>query len=236
MTLKAYNTYFKRWLSIVAEYEGYDGKLHYMYGPDTIQAFADLLNKRVKNQHQNNILYVGETGGGKSTMAINVCKAQEKDWSITDNYIYTVEDLKKKYSDPDKYSRISLIDEASIVINALDFNTKGSKAIVGLMDTMRSQGMSTHMCAPDEMEINTRVKTIHVDFLIRMPAKSHLYGVEKRGQADIYRHVRSDWGHDSWQLMASCIFPDLLPRWKKEYLPIKAEKQAQIRKQFASSD
>lgn len=234
--IKAFNPFFHQWIPVVAEYEGYYGVMNYIYGPECIEAFGNLLNNRIKNDFQNNVLYVGETGSGKSTCAIQVCKAQNKEWSIKDNYIYTVEDLQKKYKSPEKFSKISLIDEASIILNSLDILTKNSKRIVGLLDTMRSQGFSNHMCAPDISEINTRVRNIHVDFLLRVPYKSHIPGVERKGQIDIYRHLRRDWGKDAWQLMASCIFKDLLPKAKAEYLKCKEEKQRQIRTEFAEGN
>lgn len=233
MTVEAYNRYLKAWLPVLAIYTGYDGKDHYVYGSETLTAFGELLNRRVKAKKQNNILYVGETGSGKSTAAIQVCRAQEHNWSVSDNYIYTIEDLQRKYSDPESHSPISLIDEASIVLNSLDFMTKGAKSMVGLMDTMRSLGFSTHMCAPDMYEINSKVRNIHVDYLLMMPATSPLPGYEKRGFCNIYRHVRRDWGKGAYSLMATCIFDDLPPRVKKEYEPIKKAKQLQLLKDFS---
>lgn len=232
MEIKAYNPFFNEWIPIVGEYEGYDGNTHFIYGSKCIDYFGRLLNNRIKDNHQNNLLYVGETGSGKSTCAIQICKAQDKKWSIKDNYIYTIEDLQKKYRNPDNFSKISLIDEASIILNSLDILTKDSKKIVGLLDTMRSQGFSNHMCAPDICEINSRVRNVHIDFLLKMPFKSHIPGVNKKGQVDIYRHVRRDWGKDAWQLMATCIFKKLLPKINREYLQCKEEKQRQIRINF----
>lgn len=232
MKIQAFNPFFNKWIPIVAQYEGYDGNINFLYGSECIEHFGQLLNQRIKNDYQNNILYVGETGSGKSTCAIQICKAQDKKWNIKDNYIYTIEDLQRKYRDPEKFSKISLIDEASIILNSLDILTKNSKRIVGLLDTMRSQGFSNHMCAPDVSEINSRVRNVHIDFMLKMPFKSHIPGINKKGQVDIYRHLRRDWGKDAWQLMASCVFKNLLPKIRKEYLQCKEEKQRQIRKEF----
>lgn len=232
---EAYNQYLGAWLPIHAVYEGWDGTDHFVYGPEAITAFGALLNKRIKDHKQNNILYTGPTGSGKSVCAIQVCRAQEKNWSIADNYIYTIDDLRKKYEAPEEHSPISLIDEASIVLNALNFMTKDSKNIVGLFDTMRSMGFSTHMCAPEISEINSKVRDIHIDYMLQMPNKSPLaeLGYSRRGFVNIYRHVRRDWGKGAYSLMATCLFNDLPPRVKAEYEPIKKKKQLQLLKEFS---
>ena len=128
-------------------FQGYDLDLIGTFGPggkypiysNLLDVFADVLKKNIKNGHQNVVVANGGTGSGKSTLLIDLCYKMSRDWELTENYIYSLKDLKRKLSKPDS-SPISLFDEGSVSLNSFNSQRAEDKAMSVLFDTMRSWG------------------------------------------------------------------------------------------------
>ena len=222
------NRYLNATLGINQEYEvvaSYieGGVVRYIY-VDLITPFAAVLRQRIKDDHQNIVLVSGGTGSGKSNAAVALARAIDPKWKIAENYIYSLDDLRNKLRSPN-YSPVSLFDEASVSLNSNNSQTKDSKMMTVIFDTMRSRGQTYILCIPNMMNLNNRVREEHVDFLMLCPSISPIPGCDPRGMIKIYRRVDRDWAKSYFQLIGTALFQPMSTRLNNQYQKIKAEHQ-----------
>ena len=209
---------------------------------DTMDQFAKLLKQRVRNNYQNIVVFEGGTGSGKSSAAIRLAKTMDPKWSITDNYIYSLADLKNKLERADrgeKVSPISLFDEAVVSLNSRNANRTQDREMVILFNTMRSKGWTTLLCVPSIFDLNKSVRGTHVDFKIRCPDKPILEGYDRRGFLEFSLAKRSEYsraGEPYWYLFAAGIYPPLEPAWDEEYQKLKNSKQDELLNKFINTE
>ena len=190
------------------------------------------------NNYQCIIVFEGGTGSGKSTAAITFAKTLDPDWSISDNYIYSLEDLQKKLDRAKKgenVSPISLFDEAVVSLNSRNANRSQDKEMVILFNTMRSLGWITLLCVPSIFDLNKAIRSTHVDFKIRCPDKPLLKGYDRRGYLEFSIAKRSEYsrtGEPYWYLFSTGIYHQLKPKWDEEYQRLKREKQELLLDKF----
>lgn len=208
--------------------------LRYVY-EGALDAFAELLKGRIKSKRQNIIAVVGPTGSGKSTVAIQLCRMLDKNFSIRDNYIYDLDDLKDKLKSPGS-SPINLFDEGSVSLNSNNSMKKEDKRMVVLFDTMRSLGWTSIICIPSIESLNKRVREFHVDYLLRCPVQSPIKGMDPRGFVMIYKHTLSDWGKPYWSLVATTVYDKLPSKIDQEYQRIKLDHQMRLIQEFIKDE
>lgn len=209
---------------------------------DTMDLFAKELKRRVKDNFQNIVVFEGGTGSGKSSAAIRLAKTMDPKWSITDNYIYSLQDLKDKLQraeDGEKVSPISLFDEAVVSLNSRNSMRTDDKNMLILFNTMRSRGWTTLLCVPSIFDLNKSLRATHVDFKIRCPDKPLLKGYDRRGFLEFSKAKRSEYsraGEPYWYLFAAGIFPPLEPAWDAEYQKLKNQKQDDLLSKFIQTE
>ena len=207
------------------------GNIPVLVASDTMDLFAKELKSRIRNNYQNIIVIEGGTGSGKSTAAIWLAKTMDPNWSITDNYIYSLDDLRNKLERAEKgekVSPISLFDEAVVSLNSRNSNRTEDRDMVILFNTMRSRGWTTILCVPSIFDLNKAVRSTHVDYKLRCPDKSPIKGVPKRGFLEFSKAQRSEYKRTNepyWYLFACGVYKALPPDWDKEYQKLKNEKQ-----------
>ena len=226
----AYCKWLGKRLPAIGETE--DGRVIY---DDLTEEFAKLLSRRIDEHRQNVIVVDGPTGSGKSTFAINLCRAMDPDWRLRPNYIYSKADLAKKLRNPQ--SPVSLFDEGSVILNSKNVMRGDDKAIIGLFDTMRSRGWTTVICLPSVYSLNSVIRTYHTDFLCRMPMRAPVYGYDERGFVRIYRNVRNEWSAKShFTHCAWTVFKPLSQDVDLVYQVIKSEHQNVMLKRFIGDE
>lgn len=232
----------KRWANkrqhVVAWYK--KGHINMLVGTDTIDLFAKELKKRVKERYQNVIVVEGGTGSGKSSAAITLAKAMDPNWSITDNYIYDLDDLRQKLKRAEageKVSPISLFDEAVVTLNSRNASRNEDKSVLVLFNTMRSLGWTTILCIPSIFDLNKSLRTTHVDYKVRCPDRPPVRrrGMPKRGFLEFSKAKRKEFTRDAepyWYLFAAGIYPPMKKEWDEEYQKLKRAKQSSIIQDF----
>lgn len=209
-----------------------------LVGSDTMDLFAAELKENVRKKFQNIIVIEGGTGSGKSSAAIRLAKTMDPKWSITDNYIYSLDDLREKLRKADegqKVSPISLFDEAVVSLNSRNANKTEDRDMVILFNTMRSRGWTTILCVPSIFDLNKAVRSTHVDYKLRCPDKAPIRGLPRRGFLEFSRAKRSEYKRSNepyWYLFAAGIYPPLEKEWDREYQKLKNEKQNQLLDEF----
>lgn len=232
----------KRWANkrqhVVAWYK--KGHINMLVGTDTIDLFAKELKKRVKDRYQNVIVVEGGTGSGKSTAAITLAKAMDPYWNITDNYIYDLNDLRKKLARAEAgevVSPISLFDEAIVSLNSRNSSRSEDKEMLILFNTMRSLGWTTILCIPSIFDLNKALRTAHVDYKVRCPDRSPVRkkGMPRRGFLEFSKAKRKEFSRDAepyWYLFAAGIYPPLKKEWNDEYQKLKRARQSDLIQKF----
>lgn len=156
---------------------GIDGELP-IYS-NTITGLAKKIKKRIDSNNQAVVVITGGTGTGKSTMALQLIRALDKNFRLEDVYIYSAKDLAQKIKDKIPQN-INWYDEGSVTLNSLDTTGKAGKSLSKFFDTMRFQGWISIICIPDDMEINKRIMK-HLDILIECPESAPIWGFMNKG-------------------------------------------------------
>lgn len=238
----AYSPFFK---------DGYDehgNTIYYpmdlvaLYGPagqypvysNLVDAFAEKLKQHVKADNQAVIGVFGVTGSGKSTLGITEAKAIDKNWKLSDNYIYSSNDLRDKLRRENPHP-INLFDEGSVTFNSLETTTKEGRKLAVLFDTMRTRHMISFIIMPDSGDLNKRIGK-HLDFMMECPRRAPIPGYTARGFFTVSYPIRYKSGAVYWQPMGTGIFDKLGARLNNEYQKIKREKQDLILKDFIEGD
>lgn len=233
------NRHTGRKMHMIAPYRTYYGKIEGIYS----DAYDDLIKRlawRVKHDMQNVIIIDGDTGSGKSAMALNICvdlsKRLKCGFDLSKDYIYDMSDLWRKLDD--EYANpINLLDEGTVTIASNTAQEKQSKQFTTLLDTMRSKHWTTIICTPGYKRVNAVVRKDHADFKIRCASKTHpLVAGYGRGFFECRRVSRKEFDDSNkdpvWGMMYAGVFNDYPAILKDEYLSIKAGRQDVLTRRF----
>lgn len=233
--VKVWNNFMQCELNAIAFYYDSEGEMHAVYDESALKRFAQMLNNRIKNHKQNVVLIEGSTGSGKSTLGIALCRYMDPKWDLESSYVYYGKDFKKLLK-ARKTDLITLFDEAAVSLNSLNYARKDDKLMSGAFDTMRSRRWTSILIAPDKKEINSRIREIHCDYMLKCPAEPPIRGYSATGFCKIYKHVQRDFGEPYFQLIATCIFPDMPPGLKPIYEKVKSQHQDEYLDKWLQED
>lgn len=233
------NRHTGRKMHMIAPYRTYYGKIEGIYS----DAYDDLIKRlawRVKHDMQNVIIIDGDTGSGKSAMALNICvdlsKKLKCGFDLSKDYIYDMSDLWRKLDD--EYANpINLLDEGTVTIASNTAQEKQSKQFTTLLDTMRSKHWTTIICTPGYKRVNAVVRKDHAEFKIRCASKTHpLVAGYGRGFFECRRVSRKEFDDSNkdpvWGMMYAGVFNDYPEIIKDEYLSIKAGRQDVLTRRY----
>lgn len=207
---------------------------------DAFDEFVKVLVKRIRRNQQNVIMVEGATGAGKSTFAILLCtalaSAMKVDFSLDNDYIYTMEDLLKKIQNPNA-SPINLIDEAVLVINSKGAMSRQNRDMVNIFDTMRSLGWTTVLVAPSIFQIDKTMRLMHIDYKIHCTSEDDsIKSGFGRGFFEVSKPKRFEYSKSAepyWILQVTGVFGKLPKKMDDEYQPIKLKAQRKLIDQIA---
>lgn len=207
---------------------------------DAYDLFIKRLAKRIKSDQQNVLMIEGDTGAGKSTLAILMCRDLARKlkvpFSLEKDYIYSVEDLLKKIQDPNA-SPINLIDEAVLVVNAKRSQSSENIDIVNLFNTMRSLGWTTFLVGPSVFQIDKTLRQVHIDYLIHCTSNDDsLRKGFGRGFFEESKAKRSRFKKNAepyWYLQMTGVYGKLPDKLNAEYQPIKYKAQMELSRRTA---
>lgn len=208
---------------------------------DMTEKFAKLILQRQRNHYQSVIVITGRTGTGKSNLAVQIARAIDPNWSIAENYIYSVGDLRRKLNrfmkDPEHTSRINLLDEGTVILSNRNVMRNDDRAIITIFETMRSLGMITIVCAPSFARLNVTIRENLTDFMIMCPDKPLIPEYSPRGFYEVFEPVYNRWTAEIWwRPLGTGIYPPLSGDLKTEYEKVKLQHQKNLTNKFVEFD
>lgn len=232
--MKVYNNFLHTKMDLVGEYSTPD--IDQGIYSDMLPVMAKRFKERLDDQYQNVIVITGGTGSGKSNLAINLARMLDPHWDLEENIIYSAADMAVKLDHLETASPISLYDEGSVVLNALNFNRKEDRDFMDLFDSMRSLGWTSILCLPNLKNLNGSLKATHMDYHFICPDKPLVEGYDRRGFFETYVPHTYQWTNKVYNLNCGAGVFSKIPRSVDTvYQDIKRRKQVKIIKKFVKT-
>lgn len=199
-----------------------------------IDAVADKIKTKIKNDGQYVLVIRGGTGSGKSNLALQIIKAIDPYFNLEETYLYSPSDLAKKMLSGST-QRINWYDEGSVIFNSLNVMSKSGRLMGSFFDIVRLDHYISIICLPSEKEIDGRVLK-HMDMLIECPKVAPLpkwADYSARGFFEVYERInyRSGRYYDKLHGIGYCrAVPKKL---KNEYEAVKRKHADEFKQYFA---
>jgi energy-coupling factor transporter ATP-binding protein EcfA2 len=197
----------------------------------TLQADKDFL-----------IAITGDTGGGKSTLAVTMAYKISPNFNMETDIIFSREELTDRIYNAPKYSCI-IVDEAINALFKRDAMKKEQKNILKLLDMCRDRNLCLIFCIPSFWALDKH--TLQGRFRLRMH-------IERTGLAFIWKPTKNPFSDDPWGRLYNIKVTGLswdkypnaqatlgfvgfirfgdLPKYKKDtYLEVKKRKKQELR-------
>jgi len=189
------------------------------------------------------IIVDGETGAGKSTLAIKLCKKACPWFEMERDIIYSQNELVDKITNA-KNGSAFLADEAVNLLFKRDFASKKQKFILRLLDMCRSKNLLLMMCVPNFWSLDKH--------LLEGRARMRIH-VARTGLAFMWKPTKNPFTPDKWcrrynekvctnwdsypnarrtkGFIGYIKFGDLGVHEKEIYVAIKEKKKAEVKAQ-----
>lgn len=205
-----------------------------------LDAIADKIKVKIKNDGQFVLVIRGGTGSGKSNLALQLIRLLDPSFNLDFKkglegcYIYSPKDLANKLLSGSS-QRINWYDEGSVIFNSLNVMSKGGRLMGSFFDTIRLDHFISIICLPSDKEIDGRVLK-HMDMLIECPKVSPLpkwADFSARGFFDAYERIIYKSGKFYDKLIGTGYCRAVPKKLKNEYEEIKRKHADEFKKYFA---
>lgn len=213
-----WNNKLQRNMHVVATYDSGEKAVY----SDLLHEFGKILRKNLREDDQNIVGVIGQPGSGKSTIAMNIARLIDPNWSLESGYVYDFEDFKEKLAE-NSTNQVFLFDEASLVVNAKDAMKNDSKLMIGMLDTCRSRHNSIIFVLPGFEDLNKAIRERLCQYRVYCASrKEHIVpGYSGRGFFKLYFAKQGEFSSTYWNLVGTGIFKDISDQDKAEYTRVK---------------
>ena len=220
---------FKTPLNWTVSYYGWD-----VYS-NLVDAIANWCMERLENDNQTVILISGDTGTGKSHLAMQLIKRilalLHLDWVLTDMYLYSLSDLAEKIERKSN-NPINWYDEGSVTFNSLNSTSEEGKLMGMFFDTMRIDHYISIICMPSNKEINGRILK-HVNLFLKCPDKVPIPDFSPKGFFNCIFRTTYESGKYWDNNIGSGIFRPIPKRIRVPYEELKRQKADEFKLMLA---
>lgn len=133
---------------------------------DLLDRLVDRMHMNVAQDYDNIVVIQGAEGSGKSSLAYSICKAYDPDFDIAEQYVYSVDDLKKKLARGDVERVAWWLDEGSNIANNREWQSQDNRDIVSLTEMMRSKGWTLVICIPRVERLDLYLREFRLRYLL----------------------------------------------------------------------
>ena len=151
--------------SHIIQYPGGKVFVRYLYA-DLTKRLAKNMHNNVDRDYDNVIVIQGPEGSGKSSLAWQICHEYDPDFDVRTQYVYSLDDLKKKLTNGDDRHAVWWLDEASNVANNREWASQGNRDLVALLEMMRSRGWTLVMCIPRVERLDIYIRQYRIRYLL----------------------------------------------------------------------
>jgi len=209
----------------------------------SLEELTETLNKVAETDKDNFVGIDGNTGVGKSTLGIKLCKKGCLWFDIQKDILYSRKEI-MNWVDTAKPGSHGLADEMMNAMFKRDFASKNQKFLLKIFDMCRDRNLTLYMCIPNfwaldkhllEGRIRLRIHVAKTGFAFLWKPSSNPFAPDKWYRKynekvsynwDLYPNAKKTKGFTGY-----LKFGDLGVREKEEYLKIKAEKKAMVKKE-----
>lgn len=227
--LKVITPYFTTPLVWTVSYYGYDVFVN------LVDAIADWCVERLKNDNQCVLVIRGDTGSGKSNLAMQIIKRilalLKMEWVLEDMLLYTLFDLAEKIERKSD-NPINWYDEGSITFNSLNSTSEEGKLMGMFFDTMRIDHYISIIVIPSDKEMNGRILK-HANLFLECPKKVPLPDFSSRGFFECYKRTTYKSGKYYDKLIGAGIFRPIPKKIREPYEQLKRQKADEFKLMLA---
>lgn len=131
-----------------------------------IEAIAKSMHQRIKDGLDAVVCIQGAEGSGKSNLAYQLCKAYDPNFDMSQQYIYSIDDLRRKLAEGDDQHNVFWLDEGSNIANNRNWQTQDNKDIVELLEMMRSRQWVLIFCIPLVDRLDVYIRENRLSYLL----------------------------------------------------------------------
>lgn len=153
----------------------------YLY-KDWLKMLAADMQQNTENHYDNVVVIEGPEGSGKSNLQYELCELYDPNFTLSEGYVYNVEEFKEKISEKNDKKRTFWLDEATNVQNNRKWSSIDSQDFIMLLETMRSRGWCLILCIPSFERLDVYIREHRIRYLIRCePMEFEINGKKERG-------------------------------------------------------
>lgn len=199
--------------------QGKNGPFVQYLSDDLMGCMIQEMHENIANHYDNLVVVVGPEGSGKSNNGYWICKNFDPEFSIQDGYIYDIGPWLEKLDKGEVKGKVFWFDEATNIASNRDWMKDQNKALIQLLEMLRSYGMTLVMCIPKLERLDVYIRETRMRYLVTCADRSWDIDQErKRGYFELKRWPKFHtvcWG----------TFPIMPPEEKQIYERLKAQSQ-----------
>lgn len=159
------------------------GKIYIRYLIDNlIEYLAEDMRRNITTKYDNFVVIDGPEGSGKSNIAYALAKAYCPEFSIAENYLYSMTDLVNRITDGGDIGQTFWLDEITNIANKRQWATAENKLFIELLEMCRSRKWSIISCIPRFDRLDQYIREHRAKYWIHCePMTFDRYGHKDRG-------------------------------------------------------
>lgn len=168
--------------------QGQNGIYVQYLSKDLMGCMINEMHTNVTNHYDNLCVVVGPEGVGKSSCAYNICKSFDPEFSIKDGYIYDIGPWLAKLDAGEVKGKVFWFDEATNIASNRDWMKDMNKALIQLLEMLRSYNMTMVMCIPLLDRLDIYIRQTRMRYLVTCAERSWDIDTDKkRGYFELKR-------------------------------------------------
>lgn len=158
-----------------------NGKPYVQYlSADLMDRMVEEMHENVSNHYDNLVVVTGPEGVGKSSCAWHICKKFDPEFNIKEGYVYDIGPWLEKLDKGEVKGKVFWFDEATNIASNRDWMKDMNKALIQLLEMLRSYNMTMVMCIPLLSRLDVYIRETRMRYLINCSERSWDFDTERK--------------------------------------------------------